>query len=137
MTAAQDKIAPGQSNGQTYGDYLHLRALLDCQHPRSGNHDELLFIILHQTMELWMKQVIHEVAAAQIEVRSGARVVRVVGSERDANTSSASDAMPTPSSRTRLPEAGRASLKAQLKAGARRPISKKGPTGTNGRVGSP
>ncbi len=70
MTAGQDKIA----QGQTYGDYLHLRALLDCQHPLSGNHDELLFIILHQTMELWMKQVIHEVVAAQNEVRGGALV---------------------------------------------------------------
>jgi tryptophan 2,3-dioxygenase len=55
----------------TYGGYLRLTELLGCQTPRTGQHDELLFVILHQTMELWMKQLIHEVAAAQREVRSG------------------------------------------------------------------
>ena len=60
------------ARAQTYGDYLELRTLLSCQHPRSGNHDEMLFIVLHQTMELWMKQVIHELVAAQTEIRTGA-----------------------------------------------------------------
>ena len=55
----------------TYGGYLRLKQLLDCQQPQSGEHDELLFVILHQTMELWIKQVIHEVGAAQMEVRGG------------------------------------------------------------------
>ncbi len=55
----------------TYGGYLRLRELLACQKPRSGEHDELLFIILHQTMELWMKQTIHEIGAAQRAVRAG------------------------------------------------------------------
>jgi len=55
----------------TYGGYLRLKELLSCQQPRSGEHDELLFVILHQTMELWMKQIIHEVGAAQSEVRTG------------------------------------------------------------------
>lgn len=55
----------------TYGDYLRLTELLACQQPQTGEHDELLFVILHQTMELWMKQIIHEVAAAQSEIRSG------------------------------------------------------------------
>ncbi len=55
----------------TYGDYLRLPDLLACQQPQTGEHDELLFVILHQTMELWMKQIIHEVAAAQGEIRSG------------------------------------------------------------------
>ncbi len=55
----------------TYGGYLRLRELLSCQQPQTGEHDELLFVILHQTMELWMKQIIHEVGAAQAEVSSG------------------------------------------------------------------
>lgn len=55
----------------TYAGYLRLKELLACQKPQSGEHDELLFIILHQTMELWMKQVIHEIGAAQRAVRAG------------------------------------------------------------------
>jgi tryptophan 2,3-dioxygenase len=51
--------------GGTYGDYLCLDALLNAQKPRStGNHDELLFIIQHQTSELWMKLMLHELEAA-------------------------------------------------------------------------
>ena len=53
------------------GGYLRLDQLLSCQKPQSDEHDELLFVILHQTMELWMKQVIHELGAAQDEVRDG------------------------------------------------------------------
>jgi tryptophan 2,3-dioxygenase len=51
----------------TYGDYLHLGELLGAQHPRSQpeHHDELLFIIQHQTSELWLKLVLHELEAAQ------------------------------------------------------------------------
>ena len=59
------------SESVTYGGYLRLSELLGCQSPRTGQHDELLFVILHQTMELWMKQLIHEVAAAQREIRAG------------------------------------------------------------------
>ncbi len=59
------------SESVTYGGYLRLKQLLACQHPQSGEHDELLFVILHQTMELWMKQAIHEIGAAQNEVRAG------------------------------------------------------------------
>lgn len=55
----------------TYGGYLRLPELLACQKPQTGEHDELLFVILHQTMELWMKQIIHEIGAAQAEVRAG------------------------------------------------------------------
>jgi tryptophan 2,3-dioxygenase len=47
-----------------------LRELLSCQQPLTAEHDELLFVILHQTMELWMKQTIHEIGAAQAEVRA-------------------------------------------------------------------
>lgn len=59
------------SENVTYGSYLKLKELLACQQPQSDRHDELLFVILHQTMELWMKQLIHEIGAAQGEVRSG------------------------------------------------------------------
>lgn len=59
------------SKSVTYGSYLRLPELLAAQRPQTGEHDELLFVILHQTMELWMKQAIHEIGAAQAEVRSG------------------------------------------------------------------
>jgi len=49
----------------SYGDYLHLDAVLTAQHPRSDNHNELLFIIQHQTSELWMKLALHELRAAR------------------------------------------------------------------------
>ena len=48
----------------TYGDYLSLDTLLDSQHPRSPDHNEMLFIIQHQTSELWMKLMLHELRAA-------------------------------------------------------------------------
>ena len=50
----------------TYSGYLALDRLLDCQHPLSSpeHHDELLFIIQHQTSELWMKLMIHELRSA-------------------------------------------------------------------------
>jgi tryptophan 2,3-dioxygenase len=57
------------SGEMSYGDYLHLDRLLDAQHPLSPQHNEMLFIIQHQTTELWLKLVIHELKAAirQIE----------------------------------------------------------------------
>lgn len=48
----------------SYGDYLQLDKILDAQAPLSKAHDELLFIIQHQTSELWMKLAIHELGAA-------------------------------------------------------------------------
>jgi tryptophan 2,3-dioxygenase len=51
-------------DGMTYGGYLTLEPLLSAQHPISDHHDELLFIILHQTKELWLKQIIHELDVA-------------------------------------------------------------------------
>jgi tryptophan 2,3-dioxygenase len=48
----------------SYGDYLHLEKILDAQSPLSPAHDELLFIIQHQTSELWMKLAIHEIRSA-------------------------------------------------------------------------
>lgn len=49
----------------SYGDYLGLDAILDAQHPLSTAHDEMLFIVQHQTSELWMRLAIHELQAAR------------------------------------------------------------------------
>jgi len=46
--------------GITYADYLKLDQLLSAQQPLSGLHDETLFIVIHQTKELWMKEMLHE-----------------------------------------------------------------------------
>jgi len=48
----------------SYGDYLHLDAVLNAQHPLSPDHNEMLFIVQHQTSELWMKLLLHELRAA-------------------------------------------------------------------------
>ncbi|MCV4223785.1 tryptophan 2,3-dioxygenase [Pseudomonas aeruginosa] len=48
----------------SYGDYLHLDELLGAQHPLSPDHNEMLFIVQHQTSELWMKLMLHELRAA-------------------------------------------------------------------------
>ncbi len=55
----------------SYGDYLHLERVLDAQSPLSASPDELLFIIQHQTSELWMKLAIHEIAGAIEAMREG------------------------------------------------------------------
>jgi tryptophan 2,3-dioxygenase len=47
-----------------YGDYLRLDLILGAQQPRSSAHDELLFIVQHQTSELWMKLAVHELESA-------------------------------------------------------------------------
>ncbi len=52
------------SRSMSYGDYLQLDAILSAQKPLSPNHNELLFIIQHQTSELWMKLMLHELGAA-------------------------------------------------------------------------
>ena len=49
----------------SYGDYLHLDAILGAQQPLTDAHDEMLFIIQHHTSELWMRLAIHEIAAAR------------------------------------------------------------------------
>ncbi len=55
----------------SYGDYLHLDAVLTAQHPLSDAHDEMLFIIQHQTAELWMKLALHEIGAARAALEAG------------------------------------------------------------------
>src|SRR5438552_17181096 len=56
--------------GTSYGGYLALDVLLSAQRPRSRHHDEMLFIIQHQTAELWMKLMIHELSAAIEHVKA-------------------------------------------------------------------
>jgi tryptophan 2,3-dioxygenase len=56
------------SKAMSYGDYLHLDALLSAQHPLSPDHNEMLFIVQHQTSELWMKLMLHELEAAMAQI---------------------------------------------------------------------
>ncbi|CRK57979.1 Tryptophan 2,3-dioxygenase [Alloactinosynnema sp. L-07] len=55
----------------TYTSYLALDEVLGAQRPRSEEHDELLFIVIHQVYELWFKQILHEVAELQRVLESG------------------------------------------------------------------
>ena len=58
-----------EATAMTYGQYLALDALLSAQHPVSDHHDEMLFIVIHQAKELWLKQIVHELALALDLVR--------------------------------------------------------------------
>jgi len=55
----------------TYSGYLRLDQLLSAQQPRSSEHDEMLFIVIHQIYELWFKQLLHELGKLQAELESG------------------------------------------------------------------
>jgi tryptophan 2,3-dioxygenase len=75
------------SNDMSYGDYLALGQILSAQHPRSPDHNEMLFIIQHQTSELWMKLMLHELHAVHHQLNIGelqpafkmmARVARIM-----------------------------------------------------------
>jgi tryptophan 2,3-dioxygenase len=75
------------SAAMSYGDYLGLGQILTAQHPRSPNHNEMLFIIQHQTSELWLKLMLHEMQAVRVHMRAGelppafkmlARVARIM-----------------------------------------------------------
>ena len=57
------------SQSMSYGDYLQLDAILTAQKPLSPAHDEMLFIVQHQTSELWMKLMLHELSAAIDHIR--------------------------------------------------------------------
>jgi tryptophan 2,3-dioxygenase len=63
MTTASDSV--------TYGSYLRLPELLSCQSPATEEHDELLFVIIHQVYELWFKQILHEAALLQARLEAG------------------------------------------------------------------
>jgi tryptophan 2,3-dioxygenase len=55
----------------SYGDYLKLSELLSCQRPLTSEHDEMLFVIIHQTSELWIKLCLHEIIGAIRQIRAG------------------------------------------------------------------
>ena len=55
----------------SYGDYLQLDQVLSSQRLLSGHHDEMLFIVIHQTSELWMKLILHELTAATEYITEG------------------------------------------------------------------
>ncbi len=74
-------------DAMSYGDYLQLETLLSAQHPLSPNHNEMLFIIQHQTSELWMKLMLHELHGVRRQMQAGdlppafkmmARVARIM-----------------------------------------------------------
>ncbi len=75
MTDPYDPAREGaqmQTDGRmSYGDYLHLDSVLSAQQTWTDTHDEMLFIIQHQTSELWMKLAIHEIAAARRTLATG------------------------------------------------------------------
>jgi tryptophan 2,3-dioxygenase len=58
------------SRSMSYGDYLGLDRILSAQHPLSPNHNEMLFIIQHQTSELWIKLMLHELHAVRTHIRT-------------------------------------------------------------------
>ncbi len=85
-TVSEDDIHWDQD--LSYSGYLSLDALLDCQKPLTESHDEMMFIIIHQASELWIKLCIHEITAAMREVEKDnldaafkmlARVSRIQG----------------------------------------------------------
>ncbi|MBP7079793.1 MAG: tryptophan 2,3-dioxygenase [Rhodocyclaceae bacterium] len=64
MTDIQKATAVAAASQMSYGDYLQLDAILNAQSPLSPDHNEMLFIVQHQTSELWMKLMLHELRAA-------------------------------------------------------------------------
>lgn len=68
---SQEGAKMSYAKDMSYGDYLHMDDLLATHHLQSDAHDELLFIIQHQTSELWMRLVLHELTAARRLLMSG------------------------------------------------------------------
>ncbi|RXZ01754.1 tryptophan 2,3-dioxygenase [Fictibacillus sp. S7] len=63
-TSSETSIHTDFKNNMTYGEYLQLDKILSAQRRLSGHHDEVLFIVIHQVSELWMKLILHEMHAA-------------------------------------------------------------------------
>jgi tryptophan 2,3-dioxygenase len=62
---AEDGAEMAFDGRMSYGDYLRIDQILEAQHLLTGAHDEMLFIIQHQTSELWMRLALHELDAAR------------------------------------------------------------------------
>lgn len=60
----ENNIHTDFKDDMSYGDYLNLSQILTAQHPISDEHDEMLFVVIHQASELWIKLAGHELAAA-------------------------------------------------------------------------
>jgi tryptophan 2,3-dioxygenase len=75
MTDPYDPASDGAETGfarkMSYTDYLGLDAILTAQRPLSDAHDEMLFIVQHQTSELWMRLALHELGAARAAIAAG------------------------------------------------------------------
>ncbi|RYD90503.1 MAG: tryptophan 2,3-dioxygenase, partial [Sphingomonadales bacterium] len=69
MENRQTDAQGAPTSGPTYASYLKLDPLFECQVPLSDTHDEMLFIIVHQTSELWLKLCLHELDAAREAIR--------------------------------------------------------------------
>ena len=67
---AGEKAQLDFSKSMSYGDYLQIDTILSAQKPLSPAHDEMLFIVQHQTSELWMKLMLHELGAAIACIRN-------------------------------------------------------------------
>jgi len=65
VRSLEEGVKTDFSRSMDYGSYLGLDTLLSAQHPLSDHHDEPLFIIQHQTSELWLKLVLHELRAVR------------------------------------------------------------------------
>src|SRR4051794_12125266 len=63
--------SPAAPEPLTYASYLRLPDLLTCQSPATDEHDELLFVVIHQVYELWFKQILHETAMLQRRLEDG------------------------------------------------------------------
>jgi tryptophan 2,3-dioxygenase len=63
-TESEKNIHTDFTNNMTYGEYLQLDQILSSQKRLSNHHDEMLFIVIHQVSELWMKLILHELNAA-------------------------------------------------------------------------
>lgn len=67
----EDSIHTDFKEDMSYGDYLALEQILSAQKPLSDQHDEMLFITIHQTSEIWLKLAGHELVAAIDNIRAG------------------------------------------------------------------
>ena len=76
MTVLSEQIVADEgaqldfSKDMSYGDYVYLDEILNAQHPLSPSHDQMLFIVQHQTGELWMKLLLHDLTCHD-EMRRG------------------------------------------------------------------
>ena len=68
METRQSSRPSPPDSGPTYASYLRLDELLACQSPMSQTHDEMLFIVIHQASELWIKLCLHELEAARRDI---------------------------------------------------------------------